>query len=406
MNQILFAEVNYFFFRFFLVLFERICGFFEILAGTRPVYSEGEPIFLLNLLFRQGAISFLFWGVTLIAMALALFFSIFNITTKTFRLSGEGGMGESLLHIGKVMLTFLLTPLMVLSCLNVSSAILNATDDLFAEKYEANLPGYVFSMTTLVAGKRDGGFMGRVDDHIRLPYITGQKRFDNIDTVKNDFHLEFMDMRSGIFLSIALTGIYLFIFLLLILRIFMIVLLYIFSPLFVASMALGDKEIYNKWFHAFLARVLGGFGLVLSYKIIMYIIIPFISSDIRFSGDPFSDIALKFLFVFGAVYGAYKSAGMLSEMINPGADSDEAMVMGDIRKVTVAGVKLAWKVAKIVARGLYSVLTGGAALGWAMLNTAKDTAVDVAKEAAKKAVKETAKAATQGVQKGMQGSDK
>jgi hypothetical protein len=129
----------------------------------------------------------------------------------------------------------------------------------------------------------------------------------------------------------------------------------------------------------------------------MYLIIPFVTSSIRFSTDPFSDIALKFLLVFGAVYGAYKSVGMLSEMFNPGAESDEAMVLGTAKKVVVGGLKLAWAAAKAILRGLYSVLTGGLGLGAAAAGTAKD--------AAKKVAKETAKTVAKSVKKGATGAD-
>jgi len=401
LGQIVFAEVYYFIYRFFLGLLERICGFFEILAGTRPVYTDGKPLFLLDILFRQGAVSFAFWAVTLFGMVLAVFLSIFNVTTKTFTLNGGNGVGEAVKHIGKVMLIFLLTPLMFMSFLSVSSTILNVTDNLFIERYEANLPGYVFSMTTLVAGRRNIGF-GRVDDHIRKPYITGEKRFDNFETVNRDFHLQLIDTQSGVFMSIALICVFLVIFMLLILRIFMLMLLYILSPLFVASMAMGNKEIYQKWFNAFIARIFSAFSLVLSYKIILYLVIPFITGNIRFSHDPIADVVLKFLFVFGAVYGAYKSAGMLTEMLNPGAESDEAIVMATTKKIAIAGAKIAWEAAKAILKGLFTLATAGAGLGAAALETIGGAAKNVAKETAKKAVKDVAKTAV----KGMQGSDK
>jgi hypothetical protein len=91
-------------------------------------------------------------------MVLAVFLSIFNVTTKTFSLNGENGVGEAVKHIGKVMLIFLLTPLMFISFLSFSSSLLSVVDDLFIERYEANLPGYVFSMTTLDRREKEHWF--------------------------------------------------------------------------------------------------------------------------------------------------------------------------------------------------------------------------------------------------------
>jgi hypothetical protein len=321
-----------------------------------------------------------------------------TVAKRAAELGSEKTMGATLGQIGKTMLAFLLAPALALGMLSVSSTILKAADDMFAENYEANLPGYVFAMTAVGAGKRESSFsMGRIDDRLRKPYLEGVKRFDNIDVVTNDFALGKINMTGGIFLSAALIIIFLFILLLLILRLFLIVLHYIISPLFVATMALGDTEMYKRWFNSFLARVFTGYGLVLSFKLIHYLIIPFLSGGIRFSPDLFADVALKFLFIFGMYYSAYKSIGMLSKMINPDGESDEAMVMDTAKKAALYAYKV-WKestkaAAKAALRLGYTAMSGGAGAFAALGGMAKDKVMTTVKDTAKKAVKETAKTA-------------
>ena len=389
-------SMSYIIYRLILNLLESITDFYEILAGTRAVEYRGGRVMLIELLFFDSAISYVFWGVTLIGMAFAIFFTIHNVAKRAAGLGGEKTLGSILGTALKTMLLFLIAPFIMITVVSVSGVVLTAADDMFAAKYEANMAGYVFALTTIGADRADV-YEGTVNDAVRAPYLSGVKRYDNIYSVISDFHFHKISYALGILMSLALVSIYVFIFLLLIVRIFGIIIHYIVSPLFVASMALGDTGIYMKWLNSFLSKVITGFGLVLSMKIITYIVFPFLSSGVRFSNDGAADVALKFVFVLGSLYAAYKSAGTVTKLIYPEGDNDEAMVLGTARNAVVLGLKIAWEIAKaavkLAIRLAYTLVTGGAALGAAAAGIAKDVAKTAVKTAVKMAAKTAAKVA-------------
>ncbi|MCL2029918.1 MAG: hypothetical protein FWG93_00070 [Oscillospiraceae bacterium] len=391
----LMSELFYHIYVFFLDFLEKLCGFYEILAGTRTVVYNGQRMVLVDILFNHGAVSYAFWGVTLIGIALAIFFSILAVSKRMVEFKGEG-LGPTLGQIGRTLLSFLLVPLLAFGLVRTGAIVLNATDDLFANNYEANLPGYIFATTATSAGLYQGGQKGHIDDALRKPYLTGAKRYDNVAAVKRDFNLGLIDSLSGIFLCVALGAIYVFIFVLLIVSLFGIVLHYIVSPLFVATMALGDPEMFMRWLRSFIPCFFTGYGLLLSYKIIIYIIIPFLSSGVVFSADPLGDILLKFLFVFGMVYSAYKNAGTLAQMLNPDGQSDETMVLGTAGSIASGGLKIAWAAAKSAGKAALKLGVNAATGGLDMLADMGSMATSVASEAVKGAAEAVTDAAAGG----------
>lgn len=144
-------------------------------------------------------------------------------------------------------------------------------------------------------------------------------------------------------------------------KIIELIILYITSPLFVASMPLDGGSTFRKWREMFIGKLLSGFGIVISMNLVMIFIPMIMSSNFSFSNNAALDATLKIIFVVGCMYAAWKSNTTILEVINPevaAADRASALVMAAMVKMAANTAKDA---AMAAATGGTSVAAKGAA---------------------------------------------
>ncbi len=142
-------------------------------------------------------------------------------------------------------------------------------------------------------------------------------------------------------------------------KIIELIILYITSPLFVASMPLDGGSTFRKWREMFIGKLLSGFGIVIAMNLVMIIIPMIMSSSFSFSNNAALDATLKIIFVVGCMYAAWKSNTTILEVINPEvAAADRASAM-----VVAAMVKMAANTAKDAAMAAATGGTSAAAKG-------------------------------------------
>jgi hypothetical protein len=375
-----------------------LVNFVDILAGITPVMYQGEPVLLYDFFFMMTPISAVFWGITVIGMALALGFSILVVTQKVADLKVEKTMGMVLGQIGKTFAIFLITPLLMIVLLQLTSVIMRQTDQLFdIANNSAGLDRAIFALTASEAVIEDRGVIAR--------FASGALDYNNNGHVYWNLYVHEIRMWIGIPLTAALVVVYFSVLMVVSLRVFNILLLYVVSPLFVSSIVLDDGEKYKLWRSAFVGKLMLGFSLILSVKIVTYILIPFMVSDYALAPNPGGDLVLKAIFMFGALYGAYKSAGVIPKLISPnfGGD-DESMMLGMAAamvktggqktlsmgiqatgEIAKAGVNAAKFVAKMVVKIVIAVvkmifLGDVSALFRAIFSVIKDTIKEILKK--------------------------
>ncbi|MDR2560066.1 MAG: hypothetical protein LBC86_11085 [Oscillospiraceae bacterium] len=385
---------------------------FEIFAGIRPIAYRGETMMIYDVLFTRSPVATVFWGVTALCFGLALVFSIVAVTKKAADLKMDKSLGATLGQIGRTMLMFLITPIMVIGILQITAIVMQKTDELFDTYHGGHRTDTaIFALTIKDAALENPGVV--------KDFAAGILDYRNEAAVRNNLDTDRMQIALGIFLTIALIIAYVLILAVLILRIFMLLILYIVSPFFISAMVFDGGGRYRSWRKALFAKMLSGYSLLISVKMVTYILIPFILSDIRLVPNPAGDMMLKGLFLFGSVYGAYKSVGILVSLLAPGMEGEDMLVLGMAVGGAVAAAKSLGKAAltapleaaklgaeiieetakdiikavvMVVAKG---VLSGGTmAPGEVAMQAAKvtgKTAAKSAKKAAKKVVKQTAK---------------
>jgi len=353
-----------------LAALDLVLGAFDVFAGIRPVVFEGEPIMLYDALFTLTPISVVFWGITTIGFALALFFSMIKVAKKAADLNAEKSIGSTLGEIGKTLLMFFITPLMILALLQITALTMQKTDEIFdVANGGMRADTTIFALTARNAALENPAVI--------IDFATEKLSYFDESVVTRELDIDRILTPLGIFLAASMTIAYFLILLVLILRVFMLILLYVVSPLFVSSMVLDGGEKYKAWRRAVFGKLISGFALLVSVKIITYILIPFLISDIVIVPDVVGDVVLKCFLLFGSCYGAYKSMNMIVKIVAPGIDSEDMLVLGMAVGMSVGLGKAAFKAAyKIPA----AMLTGG-------INLAKD----LVKEATKTIAQEVGK---------------
>lgn len=102
-------------------------SFFDIFAGTSKVTYEGDADFLINIFFRNDAVTNAFWGMTLIAMVLAFMFCIYNVIRKVTDVTGTAKhtIGQIMSNFFRCMLTLVLLNALLIAGLNISNVLLD-----------------------------------------------------------------------------------------------------------------------------------------------------------------------------------------------------------------------------------------------------------------------------------------
>lgn len=146
-------------------------------------------------------------------------------------------------------------------------------------------------------------------------------------------------------------------------KIIEIIILYVTSPLFVASMPLDGGNVFRKWRQLFIGKMFSGFGIVISMNLVMIFIPMIMSSNFTFSDNIMLDVTMKIVFVLGCMYAAWKSNTTILEVINP-----EVAAADRASAALVAGmVKMAADTAKDAAM---ATVTGGTSLAAKGVTTA------------------------------------
>lgn len=171
-------------------------------------------------------------------------------------------------------------------------------------------------------------------------------------------------------------------------KIIEVLILYVTSPLFVASMPLDGGNVFRKWREMFIGKLISGFGIVISMNLVMIFIPMIMSADFSFTDNIALDNTLKIVLITGCMYAAWKSNTTILEVINPevaAADRASAMLVAGL-------VKMAANTAKDVGM---AAVTGGGSLAAKGAATAAKGAASAANGAAS-AAKGAASAAGSG----------
>lgn len=336
-------------FTMWLRIVDYIASLYNILCGITKVSYDGEKgLTILQALFRIDQVTYSFVILTGVAVVLAFGFSIIAVIRS---------MGDSIMEnkrpisvvlrwAAKSALTFLMIPMLCLFMLHFSKTIFTVVNQL---DYTDTREG---SHSVTIAGTTPGDmlFVTMVQDAIKVPdsyktdkdknayirqrldyYLTEfgdlaaqQFNYKNYDQVQKDVDAEkvnyLLALVSVLFLVImmGLSSVTL------VRRMVELLVLYIVSPFFAATIALDGGAVFKKWKDLFVGKFFAGFGTMISMKIFL-ILLPFLASDrITYDSNRMINQILTVLFILGGAWAVYNASITIGQVLDPeGAQAEQ-----------------------------------------------------------------------------------
>lgn len=346
---------------------------FYIFGGAQNVIVKGateadnRAMPLLDALFLRPEINRMFIILASVGFGLAFIFAIIAVVKSTIDLDFEGKRPVSavLRSLFKSILSFLLINLGVLFVLNVSGVVLNAINQSTSAN-DTSLGRIVFCVATLNASKNPKENIDEIDASKNIIDDTNRKLFyyKNIenakdyrdsDDVEDYFHIYDFDFFTAIVVMVFLLVVLASTAIVFVQRIFEILILYLVSPFFVATMPLDDGEKFKKWKEMFIAKVFGGYGSVLAMNLFL-ILVPIIMGNSIDWGQKSAEgtFIFKLLFLCGGAYAITKIGPMITTLLNWQAGQAESATSG------MVGGAIGGAAVSFAMKGAHAALSGTA----------------------------------------------
>ena len=318
-----------------LWLLDQLQSGFDILIGLKDItyYSESAgqqtqstllEYFMYNDIVRNALLS-----ITFIALALSIIFSVYSMMRSTldFDFEGKRPVGKVLNSVAKMMIAFLLVPVISVVGVQLASIILKQTCSAITGG-DSSLGRWVLAITSMDAG-RGAEFTDLSADNAAEPWKSLLYGGTDYVTFGTQIHISEVDYILGyasvIFMAIVMV-ICLFTF---IKRIFDVILLYITSPYFVSTIVLDDGEKFKRWRETFIARILVGYGSAIGLRIFLMMVPVIMSDDLQIfdsvAGDLVGGFVVRLVFILGGMYAVHKSSTLLTGIISSSVAADENM---------------------------------------------------------------------------------
>lgn len=333
-----------------LSLIDYVAEMFNVLCGLRRVtYGNAKDVTLLEALFQVDTLSSAFLKLTVVAVILTFLFTMFSVIRSMgdSALDQRHPISEALRWAAKSALTFLLIPMLCLTMLQMSKAVFSVANQL---EYTNTRTG---DHKVIIQGSTPGDvlFVSMVQDALKYPkeiqnseaameeyktnrldyYLTRlgdvpskQFTYSNADQVAEDVDATKVNMVVALASSACVLLLMLGASLTLVRRTFEVLVLYLVSPFFAATIALDGGNLYRKWREAFIGRFFAGAGTLITIKLFL-ILLPCIASNrFQYSSDTRINAILTTLFILGGAWATFKGNALIQQILDPeGAQSEQ-----------------------------------------------------------------------------------
>lgn len=325
---------------------------FEFFAGTTKgyvTYSDGvttKQATVLEVFLGMGEVQKIFLIITLVSVLLAIVFTIIAVlrSMSDMTLENKNPVSKVLKSALKCAVTFMMVPLLCVFMLQMTSVIMQGIDTALSneENGDITISDTIWLSASMNAAKESAynadthspNIQVGANDEKRSKYVgKGEKAQDkynyNSSSIKEDFDLSKFDYGLGI-TSAAVTALILAMSLLMFIRrIFEILVLYLVSPFFVATMPIDEGEMFKKWKDMFIAKFFSGFGSVIAMRLYL-MVAPIIAtgSVSLYPGNQRIDSIIRLILIIGGAFAVYGAQPMLLKMISYEAGAAEQQSMG------------------------------------------------------------------------------
>lgn len=361
-----------------LSLVDTLYDLFDTLSGLSKVTRDGEEMSLLWALFSDGAINKLFWMVNFMGFTLAMLLAIYAVAQSAMDLDFENKRPVSrvLSSTLRCLMQLFLAQFMVFLIIELSQLMLEAINTAVMSMHggtASSLGRIVFAVSSMAASRTASDNLpvrgATLSTGIRNNFYSGSWDYTDVSLVKQYFDVVKFDYIIGVCMSVFLLIILFSCLLVFCQRLFDMLMLYVASPLFVATIPLDDGEKFNKWREMFIGKTFSGFGLVFAMKLYIMICPIIMNSSLRFTESVEFDYVTKLVFLAGGALAVTKSGSMVTSILSEAAarNEGEMATMGAALgvKAVKTGGNVAWKATKTTAKYTGKALKG---LGKGIMN--------------------------------------
>lgn len=333
---------------------DALMNIFNIFAGTKPILVDGNSTIFINMLFEDTTIRRVFWGIFILGIALNLIFAIVTVTRAIFTDDREKSIGPMIGRIGKSLLTYVMVPILVIFCVNLASAVLLKIDDIMTintggtDLTFGNTLFMIFSFGEETSDYEDCSESPSFTDRARIAFYNNNTKYERSSDSSEYFYFSYFKILGGVILSIYIILLLSLAIVMFVTRIFDLILLFIVSPYFAATISLDGGEKFGEWRKLFIAKLVSGFGLVIMMKLFVGIVLPIITDgSVIFSTNTFINTGFMVLLLTAGCYAVFKSHNLLMKLIDPQA----ALAEMGIAEVAVGAAQEVVNIVKSEATG-------------------------------------------------------
>lgn len=333
---------------------DALMNIFNIFAGTKPILVDGNSTIFINMLFEDTTIRRIFWGVFILGIALNLIFAIISVTRAIFTDDREKSIGPMLGRIGKSLATYVMVPILVIVSVNLASAVLLKIDDIMTVNAGGNDLTFgntlfmIFSFGEETSAYEDCSENPSFTDRARISFYNNNTKYERSADSSEYFYFSYFKVLGGIILCIYIILLLALAIVMFVTRIFDLILLFIASPYFAATISLDGGEKFGDWRKLFIAKLVSGFGLVIMMKLFVGIVLPIITDgSVIFSTNTFINTGFMILLLTAGCYAVFKSHNLLMKLIDPQA----ALAEMGIAEVAVGAAQEVVNIVKSEASG-------------------------------------------------------
>lgn len=322
--------------------------FFEVFAGISNVMvvtsndvtkfninMDLERMTFLEFLFQKTTISTAFGYLTILAAALAFIFAICanvksisdSVLENEFR-----PISKVLINGLKSMMTFVTVPILCLVLLQLVSGLTVSVVQSFQEangfQEDLKMDDAIFIAVSEPAAKNKSVFETRYKKS--YAYIDTDRVVKDFDIGKIDYVVGYTAGILIIFLMLGAT-------LTFIRQCVDLLLLYLVSPFFSATIALDGGSRFKKWREMFIAKFFMGFGSIFEINLFLMLIPFYTGNRILFSEDPSLNNCIKLFFIIGGAFAVFKGNSLILQVLSPAMADSANESMGKMAAWTARG---------------------------------------------------------------------
>ncbi len=294
-----------------LKLIDFMESVFNVFSGISSVRVKdvSEPISLLEYFFRIDQVQGAFLGITIVAVVLAFMTTLFAVVRSLADTPFENRnpISTVLSQAVKAAMTFMIIPITCLFVLNMTGTAVKAINTTFNfGSADLGVSDTIFLTVAEPAAKNDNA----------IKTFSVRRKYEDTDLIKRNFDIGKIDYTQAYAAMFFIFFILLASILQFIQRIFVILVLYLVSPFFVAMMPLDGGAKFKEWREMFVAHMLSAFGPILAMKIYLMLVPVMVGSDINYGVTGLLESAVKLLLIIGGAFAVYKSRNLLISVLN------------------------------------------------------------------------------------------